>query len=470
MWGGRFTDAPDALFRAFNDSLPIDWALVTQDILGSVAWARALGRAGVLTDDEVASLATALDDIATSVRGQLRPPPDADAEDIHTWVEQQLIARVGDLGKKLHTGRSRNDQVSTDFRLWVREHTAALVHDLHALQAELIGVADRERDTIMPGYTHLQRAQPIVAGHWALAYFEMLDRDIGRIQDAADRADRCPLGAAALAGTAYAIDRKHLSDELGFAAPTDNSLDTVADRDFAVELLAAAALCATHLSRLAEELIVWASSEFGFVSMSDAVTSGSSIMPQKKNPDALELIRGKAPRIAAHHAALLGVLKALPLAYNKDMQEDKAPVFTAVAELTMCVRMATKVVTGLSFDRNRCRDATLDGFTDATELADYLVERGVPFRDAHHQVGSLVRLAIEHNKRLEDLTIEAIREHAPEAGPDVFDRLTPESAVARRDVLGGTAPSRVATAIDRAHARLVKSGYSFSHQPEPSQA
>lgn len=450
------------MFSAINDSLPFDWRLVRQDVAGSRAWAAALGRAGVLTFAEVSELDAALVRLDAEAIALPGPPIESGAEDVHTWVEQKLIAALGPLGKKLHTGRSRNDQVATDLRLWTRAAIEERVGELVELQRALVRLAERElapegdaaNPTPFPGYTHLQPAQPVLLAHWALAHVEAFARDADRLTDARKRLNRCPLGSAALAGTAYPIDRDAIARNLGFDAPTANSMDGVADRDFAVETLAAAALCATHLSRLGEELIVYSSREFGMVEMDDAVTSGSSIMPQKKNPDACELLRGKAGRIIAAHTGLLITLKGLPFAYNKDLQEDKEPLFDGLDQLGLCLRIAARVIDGCTFDRAACRRAALAGFANATELADYLVERGVPFRDAHEQVGALVRVALERGITLEDLSLDEIRTHAPNADDEVFARLTLGATLAKRDVVGGTDPVRVGRALDAARARL----------------
>jgi argininosuccinate lyase len=454
LWGGRFASGPDALFRAINDSLPFDWRLARQDIAGSRAWAAALGRAAVLTSDEAARLDAALADLEAEAAEIPHPPLDSGAEDVHTWVEQRLVQMLGPLGKKLHTGRSRNDQVATDLRLWTRDAIDLRLAELRELQRSLAALAEREVETPFPGYTHLQRAQPVLLAHWALAHFEAFDRDATRLEDARRRLNRCPLGSAALAGTAYPIDRDALARDLGFDGPTPNSLDAVADRDFVAEALAAAALCATHLSRLGEELILYSSGEFALVEMDDAVTSGSSIMPQKKNPDACELLRGKAGRIIGAHTGFLVTLKGLPFAYNKDLQEDKEPLFEAMDQLGLCLRIAARVIDGCTFHADRCRAAALGGFANATELADYLVEQGVPFRDAHEQVGALVRLALARNAALEDLPLEDLRAHAPAVKQDVYPRLTLEATLAKRDVPGGTAPSRVREALAEARRRL----------------
>jgi argininosuccinate lyase len=457
MWGGRFATGPDALFRAFNDSLPIDWRLVRQDIAGSIAWTKALGGAGVLSDDEVARLVSALHDLDVEVQGTPSFPEDSGAEDVHSWVEARLIAMLGDLGKKLHTGRSRNDQVATDLRLWTRDAIDNRLGEIRAVQMQLVAMGEREIKTPMPGYTHLQRAQPILLAHWCLAYVEMLERDADRLTDARRRVNVCPLGSAALAGTTYAINREAIANDLGFDSITANSLDAVSDRDYVVETINASALTAVHLSRIAEEMILFATAEFGFFAYDDGVTSGSSIMPQKKNPDALELVRGKCGRIAGHQTSMMVMLKGLPLAYNKDTQEDKEPLFDAMDQLSLCLRMLARVLSGTMVDREACEMAAKGGYSNATELADYLVGKGVAFRDAHGQVGRLVREAITQGAALEDLPIDVIRAHAPAAGEDVYGCLSLTATLARRDVPGGTAPGRVAAALREAAERIARS-------------
>jgi argininosuccinate lyase len=454
MWGGRFDKQADPLFRAFNDSLPFDWRLVQEDITGSIAWAAALGRATILTAKEVDDLVTALRDLSKDAAKIPAPPTHSGAEDVHSWVESRLIERLGDLGKKLHTGRSRNDQVATDIRLWTRGAITARLAELRGAQASLLRLAEREQQTPFPGYTHLQPAQPVLLAHWCLAHFEMLDRDADRFGNALRRTNICPLGSGALAGTAWPIDRDALARDLGFAAPTANSLDAVADRDFVLDTLSAAAICAGHLSRLAEELIIYTTAEFALVTLDDGVTSGSSLMPQKKNPDALELIRGKAGRITGSLVSLLMTVKGLPLAYNKDMQEDKEPLFDSMDSLSLCLRMVPRVLDGAVVDRDRCRRAAAAGYSNATELADDLVSRGVPFRDAHAQAGRAVREAIARNIPLEALPPAVLRSVAPAAGPETTEKLTIESALSRRDARGGTSPRRVAEAIADAHRRL----------------
>ncbi|MSR44511.1 MAG: argininosuccinate lyase [Phycisphaerales bacterium] len=453
-WGGRFTTAADPIFREFNDSLSFDRTLVREDIEGSVGWACALERAGVLTEAELRSLVDALGDV---LRHAIESPSsliDAADEDIHSWVERELVARVGSLGKKLHTGRSRNDQVATDLRLWTLKQITARSDEIDGCIRSLIAVAQRERETVFPGYTHLQRAQPILFGHWCMAYVEMLLRDRERFADAAIRAGLCPLGSGALAGTAYPIDRVQLAHDLGFSGPTANSLDAVSDRDFVVETLAASTLASIHLSRLAEDLIFYSTGEAGLVELSDSVTSGSSLMPQKKNPDALELIRGKTGRQVANLVNILTVLKGLPLAYNKDLQEDKEPLFDSMTQLSLSLRMIPPVLDGIIVHRERARIAACGGYSNATELADYLVKQGIPFRDAHHSVGRLVREAIRESKPLEELSVAQMQLIEPSVREDVFVALTVDRALAQRDVVGGTAPSKVAGSIDAARRQM----------------
>ncbi|MBX3355595.1 MAG: argininosuccinate lyase [Phycisphaeraceae bacterium] len=454
LYAGRFSGAADDLFRSLNNSLPFDRTLVQEDVEGSIAWARALERCGVLNAEERDRLIAALREVARLAIESPESIEDADDEDVHSWVERELVARVGDLGKKLHTGRSRNDQVATDLRLWTLRQITLRQQELEAAVSSFVALAERERGTVIPGFTHLQRAQPILFSHWCLAYAEMLARDRDRFEDAAERASECPLGSGALAGTAYPIDREALAGDLGFSGPTANSLDAVSDRDFVVEALAAAALCAVHLSRLAEDLIFYTSAEAGFIELPDSVTSGSSLMPQKKNPDACELLRGKTGRMLGSLVSVLTVLKGLPLAYNKDLQEDKEPLFDAMAQLSMSLRIVPRILEGLRVDRERTRRAAEGSYANATELADYLVGKGVPFRDAHHQVGRLVRKAIEQKTPLEALPVEELAELAPRISGDVYVNLTVDAALNKRSVAGGTAPERVAEGIERAKRRL----------------
>jgi argininosuccinate lyase len=457
MWGGRFRNAPDPLFREINDSLSFDHRLAREDIEGSMAWARALERAGVLSGDERARLESALTELLDRVVADPELPlrgEDSPDEDIHSWVERQLIARTGDLGKKLHTGRSRNDQVATDLRLWTRRAIDARVEECRRAQSALVRLARREQGAVLCGYTHLQRAQPVLFAHWCLAYVEMLERDAQRLKDARGRVNRCPLGSAALAGTTFAIDRVALAADLGFDGPTPNSLDATADRDFVMETLGALAILGVHLSRLAEDLILYASQEFGFVEPADSVSSGSSLMPQKKNPDALELIRGKAGRLIGALAAVLVTCKGLPLAYNKDLQEDKEPLFDAMDQASLCLRILVRVADTLKLDRGRMLEAARGGYTNATELADYLVGKGLAFRDAHEAAGRAVREAIAAGKRLEELPLETLRRYSDRIGHDVFEWLSVERCLSRREVLGGTGPEAVASALAAAERRL----------------
>ncbi len=454
LWGGRFEGSRAELFRAINDSLPFDVELLEQDVRGSIAWANALARAEVISSTERDTLVNGLKEVLDEGTRDRSAVVASGEEDIHSWVEAKLTSKVGEAGKKLHTGRSRNDQVATDLRLWVRDAIAARVDELVSAQRSILDVAEREVSSPFPAYTHLQRAQPVTFGHWCMAHVEALTRDAQRFLDAAERANECPLGSAALAGTAYPIDRDALAKDLGFARPTANSLDAVSDRDFVVDALSAAALCAVHLSRLAEDLIIYTSAEFGYVGLSDAVTSGSSLMPQKKNPDALELLRGKCGRIVGAHTAMLTTLKGLPLAYNKDLQEDKEPLFDAMLHLSICLRLVPEIFKGLQLRRERAAAASIAGYANATELADHLVRQGMPFRDAHHVVGRLVRLAIDDGVELQGLSLEQLRSVAPSIDERVYEALTVEAALARRDVLGGASPRRVREAIENAKSRL----------------
>ncbi len=454
MWGGRFEQGADPLFCAINDSLPIDWRLVQQDIRGSIVWAQALGQVGVLQSDEVSSLTRGLESLSAEAFERSAPPIESGAEDVHTWVEQRLVENLGPVGKKLHTGRSRNDQVATDLRLWTMEVLDQFCLTICEVQASLIELGERTLGVILPGYTHLQRAQPVLFAHWCLAYVEMLERDLGRFAGARATASQCPLGCGALAGTAYPIDRDWIATQLGFDGPCLNSLDAVSDRDFVLDALAACASCSMHLSRMAEDLIVYTSQEFGFVEPDDGVSSGSSLMPQKKNPDALELLRGKCGSIGSAHAAMLMTLKGLPLAYNKDLQEDKSLLFGAIDDLSLCLRIAARVVGGLRVNESACRRSAVRGGTLATELADYLVTKGVPFRDAHEQVGRVVRASIETGVELDQMPIESIQAIASEAGADVAEWLTIDGAVERRSALGGTSQERVREALVAARERL----------------
>ncbi|AMM80920.1 MULTISPECIES: argininosuccinate lyase [Pasteurella] len=454
LWGGRFTQAADKRFKDFNDSLRFDYRLAEQDIEGSIGWSKALVSVGVLTAQEQQQLESALNTLLIEVRSNPQAILQDDAEDIHSWVESKLIDKVGNLGKKLHTGRSRNDQVALDIKMWCKQRVIELQSSLHALQCKLVETAENNQHAVMPGYTHLQRAQPITFAHWCMAYVEMLDRDYSRLTDAYQRMNSCPLGSGALAGTAYAIDREQLALDLGFDVATRNSLDSVSDRDHIVELLSTASLSMAHLSRFAEDMIIFNSGESNFVELSDRMTSGSSLMPQKKNPDACELIRGKAGRVMGALTGMLMTLKGLPLAYNKDMQEDKEGIFDALDTWQDCIDMAALVLDGIQVNVERTKEAALKGYSNATELADYLVAKGVPFRDSHHIVGETVVYAIQQHKALEALSVAEFKQFSDVVEEDVYQILSLQSCLDKRCAKGGVSPLRVAEAIAEAKARL----------------
>ncbi|MBU5379769.1 MAG: argininosuccinate lyase [Pantoea sp.] len=454
LWGGRFTQAADQRFKQFNDSLRFDYRLAEQDIIGSIAWSKALVTVNVLSADEQQQLEQALNALLAEVQADPEQILQSDAEDIHSWVEGQLIEKVGALGKKLHTGRSRNDQVATDLKLWCKAQVEALLGATRELQQALTATAEANQDAVMPGYTHLQRAQPVTFAHWCLAYVEMLARDESRLQDTLKRLDVSPLGCGALAGTAYAIDRDQLAGWLGFASATRNSLDTVSDRDHVLELLADASIGMVHLSRFAEDLIFFNTGEAGFVELSDKVTSGSSLMPQKKNPDALELIRGKCGRVQGALTGMMMTLKGLPLAYNKDMQEDKEGLFDALDTWLDCLHMSALVLDGIQVKRPRCQEAAEQGYANSTELADYLVAKGVPFREAHHIVGEAVVEAIRQGVALEALSLTQLKQFSAAIEEDVYAILALQSCLEKRNAKGGVAPQQVAFAIAEAKKRL----------------
>jgi argininosuccinate lyase/amino-acid N-acetyltransferase len=448
LWGGRFKGEASVQFKRFNDSLPVDYRMAVQDIVGSIAWAGAIHSVDVITDEEHVRLVAALEELKASVEADPEQILTSDAEDIHSWVEIKLIEATGDLGKKLHTGRSRNDQVATDLKLWCKETGGELLLALVSLQQALLELAEREKDTVLPGYTHLQRAQPVTFGHWCLAYVEMFNRDIGRLKDAMYRFDTSPLGSGALAGTAYPIDRDLLANNLGFRCATLNSLDAVSDRDHVIELLSTASISMMHMSRFAEDLIFYNSGEAGFVEMSDLVSSGSSLMPQKKNPDACELIRGKAGRVVGSLAGMLITMKGLPLAYNKDMQEDKEGLFDALDTWLEVMEMAVLVADGLKVNRSRTLAAAQQGYSNATELADYLVAKDIPFREAHHIVGEVVLSAIEADHALEDFTLAQLQGFSHKIENDVYQYLSIESCLEKRAAIGGTSKIQVQKALN----------------------
>ena len=448
LWGGRFKEAASAQFKHFNDSLPVDYRLAVEDIVGSIAWAGAIHSVGVISADELEQITVALTELKVSVEANPEQILSSDAEDIHSWVEGKLIEKTGDLGKKLHTGRSRNDQVATDLKLWCKASGADLLEGLKTLKQSLVDLAEREKETVLPGYTHLQRAQPLTFAHWCLAYVEMLNRDVSRLEDALYRADTSPLGCGALAGTAYPIDRELLAQNLGFRAATLNSLDSVSDRDHVIELLSVASISMMHLSRFAEDLIFYNTGEAGFLEMSDLVSSGSSLMPQKKNPDACELIRGKSGRVMGALAGMLVTMKALPLAYNKDMQEDKEGLFDALDTWLEVMQMTVLVADGLQINRDRTLSAAQQGYSNATELADYLVSKNIPFREAHHIVGEAVLRAIDAGIALEDFTLEQLQEFSDKIESDVYKFLSIDSCLDQRMALGGTSRAQVQFALD----------------------
>ena len=453
-WGGRFTGSTDAFVEAFTASVGFDQRLARHDIQGSKAHAGMLARIGVLTESERAAIVAGLDEILAEIeRGNF--VWSVQLEDVHMNIEARLTQRIGETGKKLHTGRSRNDQVATDIRLYLRDEVDGIIGLLGQLQAALLDLAEREADTIMPGFTHLQVAQPISFGHHLMAWFEMLDRDRDRLRDCRKRINIMPLGAAALAGTTFPLDRDYTARLLGFDRPAANSLDAVSDRDFAIEFTACASLILMHLSRFSEELILWTSAQFGLVDLPDAFCTGSSIMPQKKNPDVPELVRGKTGRVYGHLMSLLTLMKGQPLAYNKDNQEDKEPLFDTLDTVWGCLKAFTDMVPHLTPNREAMRRAALQGYATATDLADYLVRKGMPFRDAHEVVGNAVRLGIETGRDLSALTLDELQRLSALIEADVFEVLTLEGSVKARNHLGGTAPAQVRQAIATARDRLV---------------
>jgi argininosuccinate lyase len=452
-WAGRFTAPTDAFVEAFTASVDFDRRLYRYDIQGSMAHAAMLVRQGILTESEGEQIAAGL----AAVQARIEAGDfvwSIPLEDVHMNVETALTEAVGEAGKRLHTGRSRNDQVATDVRLWLRDEIDAIRAAIERLQAALLDLAEREADTVMPGFTHLQVAQPITFGHHMMAWYEMLQRDRARLVDCRGRVNVMPLGAAALAGTTYPIDRDHTARLLGFDRPAENSLDAVSDRDFAIEFTAAAAILMMHLSRFSEELILWSSAQFGFVELSDSFCTGSSIMPQKKNPDVPELVRGKSGRIFGHLMALLTLMKAQPLAYNKDNQEDKEPLFDTVDNVKGCLKVYADMMRYLNVRRERMRAAAAAGFSTATDLADYLVRKGIPFRDAHEIVGKAVALGVREGRDLAELDLAELQRFSDRIEADIYAVLSLDGSVAARDHFGGTAPAQVRAAVARARARM----------------
>jgi argininosuccinate lyase len=453
-WGGRFTQSIDAAFEQFNNSLVVDKRLIFEDIEGSLAYAAALEKADILNSEELRQISRGLLDIKRRIEKEPELLESQKDEDVHTYVERCLFELIGDVAFKLHTGRSRNDQVALDTRLFLKRAIVRAQAEIKKLNQELVRQAKSKPDVMIPGYTHLRKAQPILFAHYLLAYFEMFQRDYERFDDCYRRTDSMPLGSGALAGNGFPVDRESLRKELGFARLTRNSLDAVSDRDYLVEFAAAAALTLAHLSRLAEDFIIYSSSEFGFLELSDAVTTGSSIMPQKKNPDSLELVRGKTGRVYGNLISLLTQLKGLPLAYNKDLQEDKGAVFDTMDTLLDCLLVAQVVVQTLKVNREAGAKAVRSHFLNATDLADYLVRQKMPFRKAHELVGKMVLLCEARQIELCDLSLEEFRSFSPVIKEDVYEALSVESSVNARDVVGGTAPARVMEALAEAEKLL----------------
>ena len=456
LWGGRFKESADVHFAAFNNSFRFDVRLLEVDIEASRAYCGALLSAGVISSEEASAIRDALQQITENAQVDHDYLVNTDAEDVHSFVEARLVELIGDAGKKLHTGRSRNDQVATDFRLWIRNAIDSLTNGVRNTQTALVDFAEENPAIAIPGYTHLQRAQPVLLAHWSLAYFEMLARDAERLRDVRSRVNVLPLGSAALAGTSLNIDRDALARELGFERVSNNSLDAVSDRDFVIEFLSACALVMTHLSRLAEDVILYCTTEFGFFELSDAVATGSSLMPQKKNPDSMELVRGKTGRVFGHLHAMLTTMKGLPLAYNKDMQEDKEAVFDTFDTVSDCLRISATVLRNLSVNAERASSAASTGYMNATELADYLARKGVPFREAHEVVGRVVMYALDQKKELGELKLEELMKFSSHISSDVFECLTLERTLSAKSATGGTSPATVESALANAREALAE--------------
>ena len=454
LWGGRFAGEMNSEFARFNQSFTFDRRLLAADIQASIAHCKGLVAAEVLTTEEGELITSALATIRKRAAADPGYFDELPGEDVHSFVEARLVELAGDRGRKLHTGRSRNDQVATDLRLWLRDEIDQLASDLRSAQEALVRLAETNREVIMPGYTHLQRAQPILFAHWCLAYFEMLARDRHRLDDARKRVNVMPLGSAALAGTSYAIDRAAVAAELGFECVSGNSLDAVSDRDFVIEFVSAAAITMMHLSRLAEDIVLYVSAEFGFLELGDAIATGSSIMPQKKNPDSLELVRGKTGRVYGHLTGLLTMMKGLPLAYNKDMQEDKEALFDTADTLKSCLVIIATVLKNIQVNAARTGEAAVKGYLNATELADYLVRKGMPFRDAHETVGRMVTHAIARRLELSDLSLDEMKSFSELIDKDVFECLSLERTLSTKSQTGGTSAVRVMEALAEARKYL----------------
>ncbi|NLL07292.1 MAG: argininosuccinate lyase [Clostridiaceae bacterium] len=446
LWGGRFEKSTDKSVDDFNSSIRFDSRMYKQDILGSIAHAKMLGKSKIISQQDSELIQATLQEILTDIEnGKIEF--EVDAEDIHMNIEKILITRIGDVGKRLHTGRSRNDQVALDLRMYLKDEVCEIKKMLVSLENTLIDIAENNLNVILPGYTHLQRAQPITFAHHMMAYFQMFKRDLERLDDCYKRINVMPLGSGALASTTYPLDRNMVADELGFDDITENSLDGVSDRDFAIELASCLSIIMMHLSRFSEELIMWSSHEFGFVEMDDAYSTGSSIMPQKKNPDVAELVRGKTGRVYGSLIGLLTVMKSLPLAYNKDMQEDKESIFDAVDTVKLCLPVFTSMISTMKINKENMYKAAQGGFTNATDIADYLVKKGIPFRNAHEIIGKMVLYCIGNNKAIDELTMEDFKSFSDLISEDVYEEISLETCVSGRNIPGGPAKERVLAAI-----------------------
>ena len=453
IWGGRFSEDTNAFVERFTASISFDKRLYQYDIDGSVAHAKMLARVGIITDIEKSEILKGLEDIRKQIADD-NFDWSVKLEDIHMNIESSLTKKIGEVGKKLHTGRSRNDQIATDIRLYARDQVDQISNLITAVQKALLDLAERESDTIIPGFTHLQVAQPITFGHHMMAWFEMLNRDFERFQDCRKRLNRSPLGSAALAGTTFPIDRQYTSDLLGFDSPIPNSLDAVSDRDFIIEIAAAGSLLMTHLSRFSEEIVLWTSAQFNFIELPDEYCTGSSIMPQKKNPDVPELVRGKSGRVLGHLVSLITLMKSQPLAYNKDNQEDKEPLFDLIDTIKDCLYAYSQIIPAIKCNKVAMRLSATKGFSTATDLADFIVKKGLAFRDAHDIVGKTVAYAIREGIDLAEIPLEKLSQFSPLIEDDVFKVLTLEGSVNARNHFGGTAPSQVLASIERARSDL----------------
>ena len=460
LWQGRFSEETAHIVESFTSSIQVDKRLYAYDIQGSIAHCKMLAKVSVITDADAKTLIQGLEKVRKEI-DENRLDFDDRLEDIHMHIESRLIEIVGAVAQKLHTARSRNDQIALDIRMYLRDETSRIIHRLYRLQKVIVDLSRKNLDVVLPGYTHLQRAQPVLLSHHLMAYYEMFLRDTGRLEDCQKRINVMPLGSAALAGTTYPIDRAYTAELLGFEFISANSIDAVADRDFIIEFLAAAALCLVHFSRLSEELILWSTSEFGFIELPDSYATGSSIMPQKKNPDVPELIRGKTATAIGNLTTLLTLMKSLPLAYNRDMQEDKAPLFDTVDTLTACIEICIAMLPKIIFRKANMREAASAGYLNATDLADYLSSRGVAFREAHHLAGEAVRFALDHSKELHELSLEQLQSICPLVKDDIFSFLTTGEMIDRRTSYGGTAAKLVANAIEVAEKRLKENQEDF---------